>query len=158
MQKKTENTDTLKKSFLVRLLDIETIELLQEAETINSTLSRNAIVNECIKNWLPIMLEKQNPTIGLQRVFTQEMSDYDNKIKKELNSIKTLLLILSATQIVSEKGIGYIINQLDNALSKQNTIAPLPNYEVELGSYDHLPKRLQNEKDIAITSIIESGD
>jgi hypothetical protein len=155
MDTKKGTKNPIEKAFLVRLLDSETIDLLRRVEQDKPTMSRNAIVNECLKNWLKIMIEKTEPTVSLQHIFDKEMTDYKQAIKKDLDGIKTLLLIVSASQNIGEKGIGYIINQIEHILNQQQIIATLPQTEIEIGIYDQLPSRLQKEKDNAVTSIIE---
>lgn len=116
--------------------------------------SRNSIIVECLKNYLPVMLEKKDPAISLKNILHDEMDELRRFIKKDANSIKTLLLILSAAQNVSEKGIGYLIAQVEHILSSQQAIPTLPQPEIDLGAYDKLPERLSQEKETAIQSLI----
>ena len=86
------------------------------------------------------------------------MAAYEWKIKKQLDAIQNLLLIVSTVQHFDDKGIGYLINQIDNALKGQALIAPLPDAVVELGNYDQLPERLEKAKKASLSELMSDDN
>lgn len=152
--KKQKKEDSLKKEFLVRLLDQEAAELVQKTLDKKLYPSRNKLVNECIKGWLTRVVARENPEATLSELFAKEMTDFTRKIYRRLDEIKRLLLIISTVQNFDDKAIGYIIAQLDYVLGKQEAVPPLPNEAVQLGNYDKLPDRLEDGKVKALSDLL----
>lgn len=151
-KKSTKNRPT---EFLVRVSDVDVADMLYKIiEESNPHPSRNSVIIECLKNYLPVMLERNEPLLSLKNIVNSELEELRRFIKKDMNSIKTLLLILSATQNVEKKSIGYIISQVEHILASQQAIATLPAPETELGAYDKLPERLEKELETAIKALI----
>lgn len=153
---KKEPNDSLKKEFLVRLLDQETAELV--ADTLNKGLypNRNKLINECIKGHLTRVIEKANPEETIRELFQKEMNDFTWKIKNPLDDIKKMLLLLTTIQHFDDKALGYLITQVDHVLSSQAAIATLPEDAIKLGNYDKLPQRLEKNKQIAIAELLSN--
>ena len=158
MGRKKNAPDNLTTTFLVRILDKETVELLEKAMQSGKYANRNKLVNDCIKGYLNYVNQRANPERTLKDLFEKEMSAYEWKIKKQLDAIQNLLLIISTVQHFDDKGIGYLINQLDNALKGQALIAPLPYAVVELGNYDQLPDRLEKAKKASLSELINDDE
>ena len=105
MGKKQNNPDNLITEFLVRLLDKETAELLDAAMKTGKWKNRNALVNECIKGYLLYQQQIANPEATVKELFEKYMSKLDWKIKKQLDNLKNLLLIISTTQLYDDKPV-----------------------------------------------------
>lgn len=153
--KKSEKPDPLKTGFLVRALDQEVIELIEAALKRKIFPNRNKLINECVRNWLPIVTQKNNPEQGMKDIFQNEMVKYTKPLRKDLDVVKEFLLTMLALQGVNEKGIGYLIHQVDHLRNGQAAIPNLPDAAIEAGQYDKLPERLEKEKNIALKTIIE---
>ena len=121
MGRKKNVPENLTTTFLVRLLDKETVELLDKAMQSGKFPNRNKLVNDCIKGYLNYINQRANPERTLKELFEKEMAAYEWKIKKQLDAIQNLLLIVSTVQHFDDKGIGYLINQIDNALKRAST-------------------------------------
>jgi len=156
--KKRKPDDSLKKEFLVRLLDQETAELVQKTLDKGLYPNRNKLINECIKGWLSRVIARDNPEATLRDLFEKEMTDFTRKIYRGLDEIKRLLLILSTVQNFDDKAIGYLISQVDYILGKQEAIPPLPNEAIQLGNYDKLPVRLEEGKVKALTELLAGNE
>ena len=144
--KKQKKEDSLKKEFLVRLLDQETAELVQKTLDKKIYPNRNKLINECIKGWLTRVIARENPEATL--------SDFTRRTYRRLDEIKRLLLIISTVQNFDDKAIGYLIAQVDYVLGKQEAVPPLPNEAVQLGNYDKLPDRLEDGKVKALSDLL----
>ncbi len=158
MGKKQNNPDNLITEFLVRLLDKETAELLDAAMKTGKWKNRNALVNECIKGYLLYQQQIANPEATVKELFEKYMSKLDWKIKKQLDNLKNLLLIISTTQLYDDKALGYLINQFDHILKSQVIVSPLPEETVKFGNYDVLPERLEKGKQAAMAELLQDDD
>lgn len=152
--KRKKKEDSLKKEFLVRVLDQETAELIQKALEKELYPNRNKLVNECVKGWLTRAITRDNPEATLNELFEKQMTEFTRKIYRRLDDVKRLLLILSTVQNFDDKAIGYLIAQVDYVLGKQEAIPPLPNEAVQLGNYDKLPERLEAGKVKALSDLL----
>ena len=152
--KKQKKEDSLKKEFLVRLLDQETAELVQKTLDKKIYPNRNKLINECIKGWLTRVIARENPEATLSELFAKEMTDFTRRIYRRLDEIKRLLLIISTVQNFDDKAIGYLMAQVDYVLGKQEAVPPLPNEAVQLGNYDKLPDRLEDGKVKALSDLL----
>ena len=154
MQTKKTNTDNLRKEFLVRILDKETVTLLEKALASGKYPNRNKLINDCIKGYLTYQNQRANPELTLQELFEKEMSAYQWKLKRDLDKIYQLLLVVSTVQHFDDKAIGYIANEFSNLLKNQVAIAPLPTTAVNGGLFDKLPDRLEKAKLDALQDIL----
>ena len=151
---KKKKEDSLKKEFLVRILEQDTAELIQKSLDKKLYPNRNKLINECVKGWLTRVVARDNPEATLSELFAREMTDFTRKIYRRLDEMKKLLLILSTVQNFDDKAIGYLIAQVDYVLGKQEAIPPLPNEAVQLGNYDKLPERLEDGKVKALADLL----
>lgn len=152
------NPDNLKKEFLVRLLDKDTVLLLEKALASGKYPNRNKLVNDCIKGYLTYQNQRANPELTLKELFEKEMSAYQWKIKRDLDELRQLLLVISTVQHFDDKALGYITNQFDNLLNNQVAVAPLPAPAVNGGIYDKLPDRLEKAKQVALQDILTDNN
>lgn len=158
MANKKTTPDNLRKEFLVRLLDKDTIDLLEKALASGKYTNRNKLVNDCIKGYLTYLNQRNNPELTIKEVFEKEMSAYQWKIKRDLDALKQLILVSTTIQHFDDKAIGYLIKQFDNLLNNQTVIAPLPKEAVQSGIYDALPDRLEKTKQDALKEIISQNE
>lgn len=152
--KKKQKEGSLKKEFLVRLLDQETAELVQKTLDKGIYPNRNKLINECIKGWLTRVIARENPEATLNELFENKMTEFTRKIYRRLDELKRLLLIISTVQNFDDKAIGYLIAQIDFVLGNQEAVPPLPNEAVQLGNYDKLPDRLEDGKVKALSDLL----
>ena len=152
--KKKQKEDSLKKEFLVRLLDQETAELVQKTLDKGIYPNRNKLINECIKGWLTRVIARENPEATLNEIFESKMNEFTRKIYRRLDELKRLLLIISTVQNFDDKAIGYLIAQIDFVLGNQEAVPPLPNEAVQLGNYDKLPARLEEGKVKSLSDLL----
>lgn len=152
--KKKQKEGSLKKEFLVRLLDQETAELVQKTLDKGIYPNRNKLINECIKGWLTRVIARENPEATLNELFESKMNEFTRKIYRRLDELKRLLLIISTVQNFDDKAIGYLIAQIDFVLGNQEAVPPLPNEAVQLGNYDKLPARLEDGKVKSLSDLL----